>query len=57
VNTATPFKGLVSAMKDFFGFSEGQGLREFMLETKQLTDADKAEIKVGLEKLGYVIHV
>lgn len=49
------FDGLNSAMKHFFGTREGQGLKDFLLEVRQLTDADKAEIKAGLIKLGYQI--
>ena len=46
---------LPQAMKDFFGFAPGQGLGGFVAEIKKLTDADKAEIRAGLTKLGYKI--
>lgn len=44
-----------AACKDFFGLRPEQSLRGFMDEVKRLTDADKAEIKQGLEKQGYLI--
>ena len=45
-----------SACKDFFGYKEGEGMREFMAEIKALTDTDRAEIKEGLSKVGYNIQ-
>jgi len=47
--------GLPSAMMDFFGRKPDQSLQAFALEVKQLTDADKAEIRAGLEANGYTI--
>ena len=47
---------LLSAAIDFFGLKDGQTRMEFAKgEYKQLTDADKEEIKAGLEKNGYEI--
>lgn len=46
----------MSACRDFFGTKEGQTAMEFGKELKELTEADRAEIKAGLQKLGYVIH-
>jgi hypothetical protein len=45
----------MAACREFFGLKEGQTAMEFGKELKQLTDADRAEIKAGLEKLGYEI--
>jgi hypothetical protein len=46
----------MSACRDFFGTKEGQTAMDFGKELKQLTEADRAEIKAGLQSLGYVIH-
>jgi hypothetical protein len=43
----------IMALKDFFGFRPGDGLSEFRTETKALTEADRADLKAGLEKVGY----
>lgn len=43
----------VGACKDFFGFLPGQGLKEFSMELKKLTEEDRKEIKAGLIKNGY----
>jgi hypothetical protein len=43
----------IAALKDFFGFQPGQGLMQFREEVKTLTEADRAELKAGLEKVGY----
>lgn len=45
----------MGACKDFFGLKPGQTALQFGQEIKALTDADKAEIKDGLEKNGYEI--
>lgn len=45
----------ISACKDFFGLKEGQTAMQFGKETQVLTPEDRAEIKVGLEALGYRI--
>ena len=45
----------MAACRDFFGLHQGQTAMEFGKELKQLTDADRAEIKEGLAKLGYEI--
>lgn len=46
----------MSACRDYFGTKEGQTAMDFGKELKQLTEADRAEIKQGLEAIGYVIH-
>lgn len=46
---------LMAACKDYFGLKPNQTAMEFLKEFKELTDADRDEIKVGLEKVGYVI--
>lgn len=45
----------MAACKDFFGLKHGQTALDFGKEIKALTDADKAEIKAGLEQSGYEI--
>lgn len=45
----------LQAAKDFFGLKEGQTALDFAKETRQLSDADKAEITAGLEQNGYEI--
>ena len=45
----------MAACRDFFGLKEGQTAMEFGKELKELTEADRAEIKTGLGKLGYEI--
>ena len=45
-----------AACKDFFGVKPGQTALDFMKEVKALTEADKAEIKAGLEANGYQIN-
>lgn len=47
--------GLTSAMMDSFGRKPDQTLSGFAAEVKALTEADKAEIKAGLEANGYII--
>lgn len=54
LNSETSFAG---ACKDFFGLHPNQTLLEFRDEVKALTDADRAEIKAGLEKIGYRFKV
>lgn len=51
----TQAMGLVVAMKDFFGFRQGEGLLQFRDEIKALSQADKDEIKMGLIAEGYNI--
>lgn len=46
----TTFAG---ACKKFFGLKDGQTLAEFVGELKQLTDEDKAEMKVLFLTVGY----
>lgn len=55
MNTDQHYKGLPSAARDFFG-DHPDNQTKFVTEWRQLNDADKAEIKTGLEKLGYVIN-
>ena len=45
----------MSACRDFFGLHPGETALQFGQEIKQLTTEDRAEIKEGLEKLGYEI--
>lgn len=45
----------MAACKDYFGLRPGQTALDFGKEIKLLTDADKAEIRAGLEKNGYEI--
>jgi hypothetical protein len=51
------YASTVGAAKDFFGPRPGGegNASEFMKEWRELTEADKLEIKVGLEKIGYKI--
>lgn len=46
---------LVSALKDFFGFLEGQTVGTFMQEVKQLTTDDRFYYRTLLEGVGYKI--
>ena len=48
------FTGVASAAKDFFG-DHPNGTTKFLIEWKNLSDADKAEIRAGLEAMGYRI--
>ena len=46
----------IMAMQKFFGRKKDQTLKEFVAETKSLTDEDKAELKPLLEEsLGVAI--
>jgi hypothetical protein len=45
----------MAACRDFFGVREGQTAMDFGKELKQLTEADRAEIKAGLQQNGYEI--
>lgn len=54
MDTTTEYTGLPSAARDFFG-DHPNGVTKFLLEWKSLTEEDKAEIRQGLEKLGYKI--
>jgi len=47
--------GFMAAMKDFFGYRPGTGMKDFMDEIKALTPADRVEFRGGLEKNGYII--
>mgnify|MGYP003440181037 CR=1 FL=1 len=44
-----------AAMKDFFGFKEGQGLKDFHAEIKALSDDEKQWFRVNLEATGHYI--
>jgi hypothetical protein len=57
VNATTVKKEMTFAvaMRDFFGYRPDDGLKEFSVELKQLTDADKAEFRAGLEAAGYTV--
>ena len=54
MNTMIPMN-FVAAMKDFFGNRPGLGLMDFAKELKDLTEADRAYFKAGLEQVGYTI--
>lgn len=45
----------MAACRDYFGLHHGQTAMQFGAEIKKLTEEDRAEIKLGLEKLGYTI--
>lgn len=45
----------MAACRDYFGLMPGQTAMDFGKELKQLSDADRAEIKAGLEANGYEI--
>lgn len=45
----------MAACRDYFGMLPGQTSLDFGKEIKALTTDDRAEIKAGLEKLGYEI--
>ena len=45
----------MAACRDFFGLKEGQTAMDFGKELKELTEADRSEIKAGLSQLGYEI--
>lgn len=45
----------MAACRDFFGLKDGQSAMDFGKELKQLTEADRAEIKAGLVGFGYEI--
>jgi len=55
MNTATTYQGIMTAALSFFGQKEGQSKMEFAQEYKKLTEADRQEIKQGLEANGYKI--
>lgn len=43
------------AMKDYFGLKQGDKLKDFFHELKELTDEDRKEFAKGLEQVGYTI--
>lgn len=45
----------MAACKDYFGLKPGQTSLEFGKEIKELSQADREEIKAGLESQGYEI--
>ena len=49
------YQGTLTAALDFFGLRNEQTKMQFAQEWKTLSDADRAEIHVGLVKLGYKI--
>lgn len=56
MDTSKEFSGVAAAARDYFGPRNGDSSAgTFMIEWRELSDADKAEIKAGLEALGYVI--
>lgn len=57
MNIEQTYTGVAGAARDFFGPRNGDNSAgAFMIEWRELSDADKAEIKAGLEALGYKIH-
>lgn len=54
MDTNKEYTGVASAARDYFG-DHPNGQVKFLLEWKSLNETDKLEIRVGLEKLGYVI--
>jgi hypothetical protein len=55
MDTEKTYSSAAGAARDYFGARPGEAdtASAFMAEWKQLTDNDKAEIKDGLEKIGY----
>jgi hypothetical protein len=53
MDTKESCKSLPTACIHFFGKLPGQTTVEFAAELKKLTDADKAEFRAALIKLGY----
>jgi hypothetical protein len=47
------YNGLLSAIKDYFGFLEGQTLAQFSQECAALSSTDKVWFKAELAKAGY----
>jgi len=45
---------LIAAVRDFFGYKSAQA---FMAEWRKLSPSDKADLKAGLEAVGYNIKV
>jgi hypothetical protein len=54
-DTAKIKKTLVAALKDYFGFKDGEGLQDFRRELMKLTPEDKAWFGEQLETVGYEI--
>lgn len=46
---------LVVALKDYFGYKDGGGLKEFREEISRLSDQDKKDLATMLEDVGYTI--
>jgi len=46
----------ITACKEFFGYHEGEGLKQFFEELKALTDRDREDIKAGLKQAGFEIE-
>lgn len=46
---------LMAACRDYFGMKQGQTAVDFGKEYKALSEADRNEIKAGLEQQGYEI--
>lgn len=51
---ASTEKTFVAALKEIFGFKEGQSASGFMQELKDLTQKDKDELYEDLQKAGIV---
>lgn len=43
----------VKILKDYFGVREGQKLKDFADELKELTDEDKAQLVAGIQDETY----
>lgn len=48
-------KSFVMAMREYFGYKEGQTMQDFAKELKALNDADRAYFKALLQGIGYTI--
>lgn len=59
MDTNKVYSSVAAAARDFFGARPGveNTATNWMAEYKQLTDADKAEIKIGLIQNGYQFSV
>lgn len=55
MDKTTPMSFL-AACREYFGMKSGQAPVDFLKELKALSEADRAEIKKGLEANGYMIQ-
>ena len=49
-------KSFIKACREHFGYREGTGLKEFSIELKELTEKDRAEMKVMFEAIDIEIE-